>query len=474
MKLPRRVPWVSIAELDQVCSWIYADEHDTPSKILAINRLSAWRVITSLPPAVESTLSLLTVIFEDQRNPNPPSYLFVRQSYASALIRLVNGLVDSLQLGAYARSISSIAQQIGLPQWLVDLRHAATHEDLPSLELLREGARQSMTWLLDNYFNPTINPVTSIISQQTHQPPLRPFKPVLKQYTSLLKIVTRDASLKKKHAGDITSVLRDIERWMSEARVAANHEWGDQDPKEHWALDRFCDSLMEKGALVPLAKKKRIFSEEGFSPPQSSVEIWTPLLRHITSLHPDFPQVLITHICVFLTTPNQADASFDACLARWAMWCIEKLCESEEGDSEERREAISMLFHVLGPTRPTIGEAGESKERNTKAAHILLSNLCVGNEDFERAYTMLSQLSIRRASNEWTSDDLKTMSDRLERLFSLTNNASGVRSTSAPLEESMAVDETDGSSQNLPPGWKRLTPHNSDWKPCPIGVHCPS
>ena len=70
------------------------------------------------------------------------STIVLRQSYALAIIRLVNGLVDPLQQGAYARPISSIAAQIGLPSWLVELRHAATHEDLPSLHLLREAATQ--------------------------------------------------------------------------------------------------------------------------------------------------------------------------------------------------------------------------------------------------------------------------------------------------------------------------------------------
>lgn len=70
------------------------------------------------------------------------SNLVIRQSYATAIIRLVNGLVDPLQLGAYARSIASIAQQLNLPPWLVELRHAATHEELPSLDVLREAARQ--------------------------------------------------------------------------------------------------------------------------------------------------------------------------------------------------------------------------------------------------------------------------------------------------------------------------------------------
>lgn len=107
-------------------------------------QISAWKQITSIPHALDATLGLLSVIISDV--PNQPNVagagLRLRQSYAAAILRLVNGLVDPLQLGAYARSIAAIAAQIGLPAWLVELRHAATHEELPSLSVLREGARQ--------------------------------------------------------------------------------------------------------------------------------------------------------------------------------------------------------------------------------------------------------------------------------------------------------------------------------------------
>ena len=96
-----------------------------------------------LPHALESLLSILVAVQQDNASGTGPSCsLSLRQSYATALIRLVNGLVDPLQAGTYARSILSIAAQIGLPAWLVELRHAATHEDLPSLELLRDGAKE--------------------------------------------------------------------------------------------------------------------------------------------------------------------------------------------------------------------------------------------------------------------------------------------------------------------------------------------
>lgn len=52
MRLPRRVPWAYIGELEHVCSCIYADEEDLEAKTLAINRVSftildTFKVISS-------------------------------------------------------------------------------------------------------------------------------------------------------------------------------------------------------------------------------------------------------------------------------------------------------------------------------------------------------------------------------------------------------------------------------------------
>ena len=81
----------------------------------------------------------------------------LRQCYSTAIIRLVNGLVDPLQSGVYARSIASIAAQLGLPGWLVEVRHAATHEELPSLEVLREAAKEVISFLPSTTQNRLIN-----------------------------------------------------------------------------------------------------------------------------------------------------------------------------------------------------------------------------------------------------------------------------------------------------------------------------
>ena len=78
----------------------------------------------------------------------------LRLSYSIIIVRAVNGLVDPSQQGYFADSVASLAQRIGLPGWFVELRHDATHQQLPSLTMLRTAARHLVTWYSDNYWEP--------------------------------------------------------------------------------------------------------------------------------------------------------------------------------------------------------------------------------------------------------------------------------------------------------------------------------
>lgn len=51
MQLPRRVPWSSLAELDQLCSYIYPQDVDDTSRNIAIERVC-------IAPECNSLLSL--------------------------------------------------------------------------------------------------------------------------------------------------------------------------------------------------------------------------------------------------------------------------------------------------------------------------------------------------------------------------------------------------------------------------------
>lgn len=65
--------------------------------------------------------------------------------------RFVTLLVDS-KLHGQRKTMFQRAIDLGLPASFVELRHEATHRDLPSLVVLRNSAQRSLEWLWDYYW----------------------------------------------------------------------------------------------------------------------------------------------------------------------------------------------------------------------------------------------------------------------------------------------------------------------------------
>lgn len=64
----------------------------------------------------------------------------------------MTGLLDSQQDSKYKVSMYTQAQKIGLPALFVDIRHEATHGDMPNLTNLRSAAERALKWLWDDYW----------------------------------------------------------------------------------------------------------------------------------------------------------------------------------------------------------------------------------------------------------------------------------------------------------------------------------
>lgn len=63
----------------------------------------------------------------------------------------MTGLVDS-KLHGQRKTMFQRAVDLGLPASFVELRHEATHRELPSLVVLRGAAQRSLEWLWDYYW----------------------------------------------------------------------------------------------------------------------------------------------------------------------------------------------------------------------------------------------------------------------------------------------------------------------------------
>jgi len=126
----------------------------------ALKRVEAWKTRSSqpLPASVESTAALALALWRDtESNKIPASSLPSehRMMYSTAIIRAINGLADPFQQNrSFATSVAQICSHIGVPLWLVDVRHEATHNQMPSLSVLRMGAVALLKYFRSVYWDP--------------------------------------------------------------------------------------------------------------------------------------------------------------------------------------------------------------------------------------------------------------------------------------------------------------------------------
>lgn len=253
MHAPRRVPYRSLGDLGAVHAQVYgpssstigapptpsssSSSSSTPSAVRCPPELAlyAHHSPASTPVALSLTASLLSALAL------PPS-LAQRLALSAALVRLVNSLVDPLQQGLYARPIALLAAELGLPGWLVELRHAATHDDLPSLAVLSDGAREALAYLDRAYWQPTLNPPQAVNSDESWAVHAAVLPALLGTYKRLAKQLARDSST---FPGPFKACVAELRTW-----VAAPQD-------DQRALGLLVDRLVAggEGLLVPLAKK---------------------------------------------------------------------------------------------------------------------------------------------------------------------------------------------------------------------------
>ncbi|KAM0940981.1 hypothetical protein DsansV1_C17g0143591 [Dioscorea sansibarensis] len=151
------VPWSTWGQWDFVCESMFSSNPE--SVAAALRRVAAWRSRGCLPVAIDVT----AVIVEIQRQ-DPffreglldgalSSEELLAMLYCMAIVRLVNVFVEPLHKKT-GRSISELAEAIGLPRVLIDIRHESSHRDLPSLQLVRLASVKALDWLKSSYWEP--------------------------------------------------------------------------------------------------------------------------------------------------------------------------------------------------------------------------------------------------------------------------------------------------------------------------------
>ncbi|KAI9480325.1 MAG: Las1-like-domain-containing protein [Benjaminiella poitrasii] len=229
------------------------------------------------------TAAFIQIIIRDEQIGSQMSHKELRLMYAMAIVRFVNGLVDREQKGKFARSINSLARMMGLPSWFVDLRHASTHERLPSLSTLRDGAHQAVGWLHDNYWIRNIKNVEQKRALEQNSE----IKVKLNEYKDC-----RKNYIKEKYSGN---------QKCSPDRYVACIQALVEIIDDQIIREDIIPLLLGVGGLVPTGKKKRA-SADDMTVSRGLVELWTPLLQGLDVGFPKFGDELISSMISKLDT----------------------------------------------------------------------------------------------------------------------------------------------------------------------------
>lgn len=146
-------PWFDRQEVSEVLEGLYSD--DLNRQKLAVSRVEVWeaRALSRLPLAAETTSALVKANIDYQSAEKPVgNNIILREKYSMAIIRFVNLFTERNQQKAHALPVHVVASRLGVPAWIVDIRHSASHDSLPSLAELRAAAHWCLQWLKSEFW----------------------------------------------------------------------------------------------------------------------------------------------------------------------------------------------------------------------------------------------------------------------------------------------------------------------------------
>ncbi|XP_043426975.1 ribosomal biogenesis protein LAS1L isoform X5 [Prionailurus bengalensis] len=143
------VAWLSRAEWDQVMVYLFCDDHKLQR--YALNRITVWRsrLGNELPLAVASTADLVRCKLMDVTGGLGTDEL--RLLYGMALVRFVN-LISERKTKFVKLPLKFLAQEVNIPDWIVELRHELTHKKMPHINDCRRGCYFVLNWLQKTYW----------------------------------------------------------------------------------------------------------------------------------------------------------------------------------------------------------------------------------------------------------------------------------------------------------------------------------
>ncbi|OCT67425.1 ribosomal biogenesis protein LAS1L [Xenopus laevis] len=289
------VAWLSKAEWEQVLEYLYS--RDCKLQRDALHRISAWksRYGNSMPLAVECTADLVRCKILDMSGGMGAEELVLL--YGLALVRFVN-LITERKQKTVAIPLRRLANELKIPEWVVNLRHELTHGKLPKLCMCRKGWDCVMEWLRREYWSRQLGNTPSTHwgsdeeDSEDTEDVLAPLS-VKEQKKQTLTGKLRDAL--RSYITEQFKIFQELqqeEKSMKQWNSTAELEWliaQVKDLSRQNGPDTSAEMLLEEGFLIPTTKQLltlQIDKEanlENMHVPRTFYRMWLPLLKVLHS-----------------------------------------------------------------------------------------------------------------------------------------------------------------------------------------------
>ncbi|XP_061844165.1 ribosomal biogenesis protein LAS1L [Nerophis lumbriciformis] len=335
------VAWINKAEWDQVREYLYSK--DTALQKNALHRISAWkaRYANSTPVAMDCTADLVRCQVLDRCGKLDTHDLVLL--YGAALVRFTN-LITERQQGKVARPLRTLAGNLNIPEWIIDLRHDVTHRKLPTLKQCRKGCEVVLEWLQQEYWSRQLGGGPSEDWESDEE---------VDQKRKEEELIARQKEMDAYKTGRELLISYEQEQYVVYGQLhdkKDKNSWPDPLADMSWILgeikqfsvessDLLIDVLLEDGFLIPTPEQLLLIGCDTsenvcFSPaqpqlPQGFLRFWLPLLHELNfpSFIHLFLEKLFAELKLLSAEPNKHRVCYVSAWISEVMLCNSTRCD---------------------------------------------------------------------------------------------------------------------------------------------------
>ncbi|PUU81452.1 Las1-like-domain-containing protein [Tuber borchii] len=420
----------------------------------------------------------------------------------------VNGLLDPAQTSTFALPMHTLAKTLGLPTSFVEIRHAATHEALPSLPLLRAATTRALDWLWENYWCSLSSSSSSSSSdpeeeEEEEEEGIIKARALLKSFRTLRRAEPA-RPLRSNDTREETKLAMSLIKECIRIAVTTG--------------DGLVEALLEEKALIPSSSSSSSSSSgkkhnnKSSSLMKGAILLWTPLLDALDVAVPEFGNRLLLAMLENLKkhVKNARREEFAEAVMAWLMHLTTTTTTTTTNSSNAKKKSGGGGGFGTNPDSP-IDLDGLAKQcvlypsewtmrllRHLLKEHVALRGRYAELVEMAEAQVMLSRdlgveieegVKKRRTTSKATSkadreeenkqltgkkrsihdveEEVKMFEARYEAMkkMRLSRNSGGTITTSIPEGDKEAMD--DQESEVVIGTWKKWS---GKWAPRPIGV----